>query len=373
MKNPTSVTFWLLSIIAADAQVPPGQTAFPIPKIPFAPKHYVCYRAAAPINIDGKLNEVSWKKAAWTDSFTDIQGDAKPPPRYRTRVKMLWDDQYLYIGAELQEPNLWATLRQRDSVIFHDNDFEVFIDPNGSTQPYYETEINALGTVWDLLLRLPYRDADHVAVNAWNIRGLKVGVGLHGTLNDPTDVDGGWTVEAAFPWAVLGECAARGAPPKEGAQWRINFSRVEWHLIVRNSGYVQERNPSTGSILPEDNWVWSPQGLIDMHYPEMWGFVQFSDQAVGEGNDAFIWHPVEDAKWALREVYYAERRYYLKHHEFSASLPALGMKASSPAGYIWPPKVYATPNLFEASLASQDGHTTVHIRQDGLTWVSKKK
>ena len=52
-----------------------------------------------------------------------------PSPRFRTRVKMLWDDNYLYIAAELEEPNVAAKLTERDSVIFHDNDFEVFIKP----------------------------------------------------------------------------------------------------------------------------------------------------------------------------------------------------------------------------------------------------
>ena len=72
----------------------------------------------------------------------DIEGDAKPEPRYRTRAKMLWDDAFLYVAAELEEPHVWATLRQRDTVIFMDNDFEIFIDPDGDTYAYYEIEVN---------------------------------------------------------------------------------------------------------------------------------------------------------------------------------------------------------------------------------------
>ena len=348
-----------------------GEKVFPVPIIPFAPKHYVCYRADGPIKIDGHLNEPSWKKAKWTSYFVDIQGPSQPLPIYKTRVKMLWDSKYLYIGAKLQEPNLWATLRQRDTVIFDNNDFEVFIDPNGSTQPYYETEINAFGTVWDLLLRAPYRDVDKAAVNAWNDVGLKVGIGLHGTINNPADVDTGWTVEAAFPWSVLGQCAINGAPPKEGQQWRINFSRVEWHLGVKNGAYYKERDPKTGQYLPLYNWVWSPQGIIDMHYPEMWGFVQFSTKKVGEGHDKFIWHNVEDAKWDLRLVYYAERQYFMNHHKFTPDLSKLNIKFIPAKGYILPPKVYVTPDLFEGIIESKDGKKTVHIRQDGMTWITK--
>src|SRR6266851_4866612 len=114
------------------------------------PKCYVCYQASGPITIDGRLDEVAWQQVPWTDLFVDIEGDAKPRPRLGTRVKMLWDDQFFYVGAELEEPHVWGTLTQHDSVIFQDNDFEVFIDPNGDNHEYYEFEINALNTGWDL-------------------------------------------------------------------------------------------------------------------------------------------------------------------------------------------------------------------------------
>lgn len=373
MKEMTLVLVGIISGGIAYSQMPTGQKTFPVPQITFAPKHYMCYRTSEPIDIDGKLSEDSWKNAEWTDYFVDIEGDLKQAPIYKTRVKMLWDDRYFYIGAEIQEPNLWATLRQRDTVIFRDNDFEVFIDPNGDTQPYYETEVNALGTVWDLLLREPYRDVNKAAVNAWDIKGLKVGVSLQGTLNNPADVDSGWTVELAFPWDVLGECALSGAPPKDGSQWRINFSRVEWRTKAQNGMYVKEREPDTGEILPEYNWVWSPQGLINMHYPEMWGFIQFSERVVGQGQDPFVWNTVEDAKWALREVYYAERQYFIDHGAFTDDMSKLNLNPVRLTGYVWPPRIYITPNMFEAIVARNDGRLLIHITQDGMTWQTSAK
>ena len=60
-------------------------------------------------------------------------------------------------GAELEEPEVWATLTERDSVIYHDNDFEVFIDPDGDNHDYYEFEINALGTTYQVFFI--WRDA----------------------------------------------------------------------------------------------------------------------------------------------------------------------------------------------------------------------
>ena len=128
------------------------------------------------------------KNASWTDLFTDIIGDKGPVPRFKTKVKMLWDDKNLYIAAELEEPDIMATLRQRDTIIFYDNDFEVFIDPDGNTQQYYEFEMNAFNTVWELLLIRTYRD-DGPAVNGWDIKGLKTGVNIDGTINKPGEKD----------------------------------------------------------------------------------------------------------------------------------------------------------------------------------------
>ena len=187
------------------------QTAPAKGSLPPAPKGYLCYRASAPIQIDGRLDEAAWQSAPWTDVFVDIEGDVKPKPRFQTRAKMLWDDHYFYVGAQLEEPHVWATLTKHDSVIFHDNDFEIFIDPDGDNHEYYEIEINALNTEWDLFLRKPYRDGGP-AINEWEIPGLKTAVHVTGTLNNASDKDTSWSVEFAFPWKVLSEFAHRPAP-----------------------------------------------------------------------------------------------------------------------------------------------------------------
>ncbi len=232
------------------------------------PLVYECPRRVGLLTIDGRLDDAAWKTVPWTADFVDIEGDAKPRPRFRTRVKMTWDDEYLYVAADMEEPHVWATLTAHDSVIFHDNDFEVFIDPNGDTLEYYEFEINALNTGWDLFLDKPYRFGGK-ARNEWEIPGLRTAVHIRGTLNDPRDADEGWSVELAFPWKALAPFARRPAPPQPGDEWRINFSRVEWQHRIVNGRY--EKVPGT----KEDNWVWSPQGVINMHVPDKWGRLRF--------------------------------------------------------------------------------------------------
>jgi hypothetical protein len=229
---------------------------------------YDCKKIAKSLIIDGKMDDPAWASAPWTRDFIDIEGTAKPKPRFRTRAKMLWDEQYFYIAAELEEPQLWATYNKHDMVIFHEHDFEVFLDPDGDGLHYFEFEMNALNTGWDLYLAKPYKDGGK-ADDGWEIPGLKTAAHLKGTLNKTDDKDQGWTLEIAMPWSAFNRGPRPATPPKAGEQWRVNFSRVEWVLDILNGKYEKRKG------LKEDNWVWSEQGLINMHVPEHWGRVKF--------------------------------------------------------------------------------------------------
>jgi hypothetical protein len=356
----------ILVALAATAAGSRGLGPVPEPGIDWNPRTYECVRAVAPIVIDGRLDETAWQAARWTEDFVDIRGPLGPEPRFRTRVKMLWDDRSFYVGAEMDEPHVWATLTERDAVIYADNDFEVFIDPDGDTHEYYELEINAVGTEWDLLLIRPYRDGGP-AVDAWDIQGLRTGVAVEGTVNDPRDSDAGWSVEIALPWTVLDDCAHRRSPPLDGDCWRVNFSRVEWRVEVRDGRYVKASDPATGETLVEDNWVWSPQGIVAMHYPEMWGFVRFSDAPGREPLARWEPHPRDEEAWSLRRLYYRERDLFAAQSRFTEDLDELGL------GPLWGaedgrrPAISVTPRGFEASIEAADG-TLVGISEDGRVW-----
>lgn len=336
--------------------------------LPFNPRTYVSYRTADPLQIDGTLNEAAWHEAAWTTPFVDIVGPSKPAPRFRTRAKMLWNDTYFYVAVTLEEPDVWATLTQRDTVIFYDNDFEVFIDPDGDTHAYYELEINALETIWDLMLLTPYRDGGP-AIDGWDIRGLKAGVQINGTLNRPGDTDSSWTVELALPWSMLEEAASHDGPPRDGEQWRVNFSRVQWQTVVDEGRYKKKTDPATGEPMAEDNWVWSPQGVVNMHLPERWGYVQFSKVVAGEGDEAFAPDPNERVKWALRTLYYSQRRYREANGRYASRLNALKAGTISVEGLPFEPAMETTQTLYEITAPGFDG-ATLHIRQDSKTWVT---
>jgi hypothetical protein len=314
------------------------------------PKGYVCHRLTEPAAVDGALGDKGWAAVPWSEAFVDIEGDRRPAPRHRTRVKMAWDDQALYVAAELQEPHVWGTLTEHDAVIFHDNDFELFLDPDGDNHAYGELELNALNTTWDLLLTKPYKDGGK-AVNAWEVTGLKTAVKVDGTLNDPRDTDTGWTVEVRWPWAGLRELAG-GVPPKDGDRWRINFSRVEWDVTVEGGKYKKVPNR------PEHNWVWSPQGVIDMHRPERWGYLQFSTAAAG--TVAFRPDPDWEARDLLHRVYYAQRAYRVKTGRFATTPADLGL--TLPPGRV---TLGATRTGFEAAWLDPAGRPKLTVTHDG--------
>ena len=261
------------------------------------PVHYTCYRAAGPLHIDGKLDEPSWIAAPQSTPFVDIV--TGEPAWFKTTVAMLWDDECLYFGLTAEETDVWATLTDRDSRIYEDNDLEVFI---AAGDAYYEFEINALNTVYEVFWI--WRDAlipgsryygvpefdlatrhtmtlsgvgghvhprgERLGFLDWDFPGLKHAVHIEGTLNSRTGTDRGWTAELAFPWTGLAWLAdGRSLPPRDGDTWRIDCSRFQ-------------QVDRTGKLIPPGaGWTWNRHGHYDSHIPEEFPYVHFSTKPVG--------------------------------------------------------------------------------------------
>ncbi len=282
-------------------------------------KAYIAHYAEGTITIDGLANEDVWHKADYSDEFIDIEGIKKP--KYNTRFKMLWDEQYVYFFAELQEPHVWGTLKQKDTIVYHNNDFEIFIDPDGDGHNYYEFEINALNTLWDLFLTKPYREETTV-LNDWDANGLKSAVHIDGTLNNPNDKDNNWSIEVAIPIKVF-KISYFEKSNLATSFWRVNFSRVQWDFQLDDGRYVRKKDQD-GKVAREYNWVWSPQGVINMHRPETWGYVYFSPK---NGNKTdFVVPKDEKIKWNLFKLYNAQKAYYKKNNKWSESIKDLNVK-----------------------------------------------
>jgi hypothetical protein len=309
--------------------------------------------------LDGRLDDAAWRDsvAPFSSPFLDISTATLPP--LRTAVKLRWSSQSgtLYIGALLEEPaacgNITATCHcinaTQDQVIFHDNDFEVFVDADGSTHMYKEYEINAYNATWILQLDRPYDDGG--AENSTRVLGPR-GFDMQPPARSAVHVDGGrlsdpragptrqWSVEIALPLARLAEnTALDGTLPRAGDMWRINFSRVRWNNAISPDGASYWREPScTTCPVPgaphEDNWVWSPQREIAMHLPERWGILQFAGVPVHrESSDAsLVVPPSYYAQWPVRSV--AMAIYYAEHAFAAAHGGAFAMDAALLAPFV---------------------------------------
>lgn len=279
------------------------------------PRNYVAYRTTSKPVIDGRMTEADWQRAAWTEDFEDISGAGFARPKYLTRAKMMWDDDFFYVAAELEEPHITATLTHHDAIIYHDNDFEVFIDPDDDNECYYEIEVNAFNTLFELMLNRPYRNEGNF-FDQWDCPGLKTAVYIDGTLNDKRDKDRSWTVEMAIPKNALKTSFEH--PLKAGSCWRVNFSRVEW------------------LSKPEENWVWSATGAVNMHMPERWGYLYFSGKTVGQGTDEVVWPHDMNVYKLMWAVYYAQEEAKEKTGKYLQRLADLALseedKALLPGG-----------------------------------------
>lgn len=254
--------------------------------------NYDAYRVSKPPTIDGKLDEAIWKSAPQSNRFKDLISGAETI--HNTRAAVLWDDEYLYVAYWIEEPNLQASITERDGLIYQNNDVELFI---AGQDGYYEFEINSYGTIYEVFFvweeaykkggydKIPdlgpnepgRRIFDGVGYKPhprglrigfwnWDLKGIKTAVSVDGTLNNDKDRDRGWTVELALPWsslAILAKGDNRSVPPKEKDIWRMDFSRFNQY---------KEAEPAKDA----GGWAWSPHGVWDSHVPECFTYINFS-------------------------------------------------------------------------------------------------
>ena len=186
---------------------------------------FECRWTDQPITIDGRADEPAWKHAQTIDHFQIgwLTGDARKP-RTSTRAKLLWDRDYLYFYAEMEDHDLVATITEHQGRIWTGDVFELFFKPATDKKPYYEFEVNPANATLELFFPArdaggydKFKDTTHIE--------LKSAVQLHGTLNHPGDRDDGWSVEGRIPWRDL---APTGGRPNPGDQWRFALCRYDY-------------------------------------------------------------------------------------------------------------------------------------------------
>jgi hypothetical protein len=246
-----------------------------------------------PPSLDGSLASPPWAESERSPLFVDME--TGNPALLQTEAAVLWDQDRLYCGFWVQEPYPTASLTERDSIIFLENDVELFIDGGDC---YYELEINALGAIYEVFFiwkdafhrfdsqtfdvhhpraytfggdfdRTPatFWDGTHPrgirwAFRDWDMPGLEVRTHVEGTLNSQESPSVGWTAEIAIPWASLAILSnGRTVPPEPGDIWKMFLGRFQQLPI--------------GSRNVQAAWCVSPHGKYDTHMPERFTPIQF--------------------------------------------------------------------------------------------------
>jgi Carbohydrate family 9 binding domain-like len=188
--------------------------------------HYQIKRAAAPILTDGLLNEPAWASAEKME--LGFPWTAQTGPRQKTTVRLLWDDNFLYLSFESEDSDITATHTERDSAVDQDDSVQVLINPKPSqTHAYIVIDMNVRGVIHD------YLSADgKYFFQQFNLQGVRVASYVNGTLNERGDTDRGWTLEAAIPWANFDDLSRQHGA---GAIWSGNFGR--WDGVAPDRTY----------------------------------------------------------------------------------------------------------------------------------------
>jgi uncharacterized repeat protein (TIGR03806 family) len=205
----------------------------------FSEEIYRCQYATVPPSIDGEGNEKVWESAATLSNFRMAWlGAEGEQQRSATRAKILWDRDYIYFWAELEDSDLQSLVKERDGKTWDDDVFEVFVKPSVTHSGYYEFHVTPGNVQMDLFIpqRGPnayslYRSADSF--------DFKSAVRLDGTLENRSDIDRGWEVEFAVAWK---DFQPTGGRPEPGERWTFSLCRYDY-----SSG---QNEPHLTSIAP---------------------------------------------------------------------------------------------------------------------------
>lgn len=213
---------------------------------------YMCHRAATPIVIDGILDDPAWFQAVAVSLVQAASGHA---PRQATTARLLWDDNYLYIGFHCEDTRIFASMRERGMHLWEEEVVEVFLDDDNDDYSYAEFEVNPLNTILELYIMK--RGDVWKQLWDWQSPNMRTAVMVDGDPTDPDSTDRSWTVEIALPWEDF--CTAPHLPPQVGDLWRMNLYRID--------------RSSDG----DEYSAWSAPGRNAFHTPERFGWLQFTE------------------------------------------------------------------------------------------------
>jgi len=287
-EGALSILADVLDYLAHTTPPPPNQVAVP--------------QTSTPPIIDGKLDDVVWQNAKaielkWRFNPANAPALIALTPTVRTTTRLLWDKQYLYVGFECEDPDVWSTYTQRDAYVWEGEAVEVYLDPAGKGQNYKEIDLNPLGALIDLnVAEAKNGNPGDVEQSArWNAAGLRWATFVNGTANDRSDRDTGWTAELAIP---LKEILPENERVYVGDTWRAQFYRIE---------RPKDTTDATAEFL-----AWSPTDTF--HRPERFGVLAFAGSARNvdfasyrPGSDGSPTFTIRAGTWRIQDGVYEGR------------------------------------------------------------------
>ncbi len=207
---------------------------------------------AHPIAIDGDVTKPVWRGIGPAVLVPTIGSDQKVQ---RTELRACWTEGWLYVAFDCVDRDVWGTFLLRDEPLYEEEVVEAFLSPTGDIRHYIELEVSPRNVVFDGRVHSPDLHRGTMTVDKeWDLPGMVTAVRVRGTLDRRDDVDEGWSVEIAIPFAGLPEAA----PPKAGTEWRGNFYRIDL-------------------VDPPEFTAWSPTlgTSPNFHVPKRFGTLRF--------------------------------------------------------------------------------------------------
>jgi len=104
-----------------------------------APTH-TAPKLAAPIVLDGKLDDAGWQGVTPTRPFVAPNGSALPANQ-RVDARVAWDDQFLYVGFVCPDSDIVSERTGRDAKLWEQDAVEIYLDPGADGLDYLELQI----------------------------------------------------------------------------------------------------------------------------------------------------------------------------------------------------------------------------------------
>ena len=207
----------------------------------WTPPVYMVERAQGTITVDGVPDEADWEEAQSVGDFVFPWWDESKGSKAQTVAKVLWDDENLYLCFFCYDPYIYAEFTERDDATYLDDCVELFAAPNpDEVWQYYGFEINVRGAVLDYAR---YGEGGKLDF-PWNAAGVRIESSVIGTLNDDTDTDQSWTVEAAIPFSNF------PTRPRVGDAWRANLNRCGGQTEQQYSQWSSSDTPGPNFHVP---------------------------------------------------------------------------------------------------------------------------